>query len=436
MKGILWEIFELLVTIFECAVSMHFVCRFLGLNLSERHNRKHWFAMILCYATTVSFMNLLMPYEGFLVLLYSLVVFLYTLIFLDGSILKKAFVSLLFLCIIIMNSSLVVNLLSSFTLASVSSIYSTQTLTRLITILFVQSMNMLVFQILEKTICSDGFKMKTREWCLFSAVFILSVICFILIQTVVLQIQSNQTIKLCFLGADLALIFIDIITIRLVSALHQKYKMELENNQMKMQLQYQNQYAETVRQQEKSVHRLRHDLKSTISILNDLIDHNQNAEMKEYIKTYAKSLVETTSIVNTDQPFLNAILNTKLTFAKEQGIICSCHVPRQMPSISGADYCSLLGNLLDNAIEASFKQQAPEIAVAFDCFGTKLNVTVKNRIMSSILEINPNLKSTKRAKSEHGYGINTIRDIANKYNGLVDFYETNGWFIASITLYI
>ena len=69
MKALLWEMIELLVTLFECSVSMHFVCRFLGLDFSNRKNCKHWFALTLCYGLTVTTMNLLMPYEGAFVLL-------------------------------------------------------------------------------------------------------------------------------------------------------------------------------------------------------------------------------------------------------------------------------------------------------------------------------------------------------------------------------
>lgn len=435
MKTALWGIFEILVTLFESAVSMHFVCRFLGLDFSERKSRKHWFALILCYGLTVTAMNLLMPYEGAFVLIYSMIVFLYTLIFLQSSVIKKAAASLLFLCIIIMDSSFGVNLVSSLMRSSASEIYTESDLTRFITLVIVQSLNLLVFQILEKTICSGALKLKMRTWVLLGSVFLLSILCFTLIQIAALHIQMGQVVRLCFLGADLSLILIDYITIRLLSTLHRQQQTELENSQMKMQLQYQAQYADTVRQQEESVHRLRHDLKTTISALHDFLARNQKREMEQYLETYALSLSETASIVHTNQPFLNAILNTKLTFAKEKGIACSCHSPGRLPAISGLDYCSLLGNLLDNAIEASAEVSENEIAVSIDYTDFKLTITVKNRIQKSILGANPHLHTTKSNHPDHGFGISAIKSTAAKYNGTADFYENNGWFIASVILY-
>lgn len=436
MKNVLWEIFELFVTVFECAVSMHFVCRFLGFDIKDEGTDKYWFGLTICYAMTVVTMNMIMPYEGAFVLLYSCVVFIYSAVFMPGALRKKALASILFLCIIIMNSSFVVNLVCSLMNTSASEIYSHQDMTRFMTLIFVQSFNLLVFQLLEKTICCDALRLKLREWGLLSGIFLLSIICMTLIQIAAVQIHADRKIQLCFLGADLTVILADFISIRLITALHRQHQTELENSQMKMQLQYQTQYAETVRQQEKSVHRLRHDLKTTISALRDFIVRDQKDEMERYLDTYARSLSETASIVHTNQPFLNAILNTKLTFAKENGIICSCHSPTTLPAIDGTDYCSLLGNLLDNAIEASINLPSNEIAVILDYIDSKFTVTVKNRINKSILETNPNLHTTKSNRSGHGLGISTVREIAKKYNGSVDLYENGGWFIASVILYI
>lgn len=217
--------------------------------------------------------------------------------------------------------------------------------------------------------------------------------------------------------------------------LHRQQQTELENSQMKMQLKYQAKYADSVQRQEETVCKLRHDLKTTISALRNFQINRKYDEMGEYLQAYDKTLSATESIVNTNQSFVNAILNTKISYAKEQGIICSCHSPKQLPEFAGEDYCSLLGNLLDNAIEASVTLKKPEITVTLDYCGTRLNVIIKNRIELSVLENNPNLHTTKRRKHGHGYGIETIKEIAKKYHGSADFYESDGWFIAAVDLY-
>ena len=59
---------------------------------------------------------------------------------------------------------------------------------------------------------------------------------------------------------------------------------------------------------------------------------------------------------------------------------------------------------------------------------------VKNSIAGSVLDKNPNLITNKKDKSAHGYGIRSIKNIAGKYNGSVDFKEENGCFVAEIWL--
>ena len=62
-------------------------------------------------------------------------------------------------------------------------------------------------------------------------------------------------------------------------------------------------------------------------------------------------------IVKTDNSFVNAILNQKLSEAKERGIDVKCVILTSFHGIDNKDICNLFGNLLDNAIEANEKQK-------------------------------------------------------------------------------
>ena len=432
---VLWELFEIFITLFECSISMHFVCKFLGLDFTDKSNYKFWYGLVLCYAIAVTIINFIIPYEGMLVFIYSLIVFLYATFFLPGTIIKKIVASVLFLCVIIMNSSLGVNLTSALLNSNATEIYTESNFTRFITVTFVQALNLLAFQVLEKTTGGGALNLRFGEWMLLLSSFFVSILGMTLIQIAATNLEVTDVLRLCFLGVDFSIIIIDYITIQLISVLSHHHQTELENQQMRLQLQYQLQYAETVRQQEASVRRLRHDFKATISALYDFLHNNQLPAMKSYLDAYAISLLETASIVNTNQPFLNAILNAKLTYAKERGIVCTCYSPTNLPSINGMDYCSLLGNLLDNAIEYSLLVSEREIAVKIDFIDSKLIVVVRNRIQNNILYSNPELHTTKGDNFNHGFGIPTIKEIVKKYNGEIDFYDMDGWFNARVVIY-
>lgn len=437
MKEIAWKLFELLVTLFESAVSMRFVCSFLDEGMSKKEFQKLWIGLILCHGITVTVMNTLAAYEGLLVISYVIVVFLYSIFFFQSKLLKKLFVSVFYICCIIINSSLGVNIISSILNVETGSVYTEQNLTRFITLIFVQLLNLTVFQILTKLFCKGGLILSKREWCLLASTFLISIIGLSLIQIALTHSDATQTARICLLGVDITIITVDYIMIHLITVLNHHHQDELKNQKIQAQLQYQTQYAESVRQQEETVHKLRHDLKSTISALYGFIRDNNVPDMEKYLGNYTTQLAETASIVHTNQPFLNAILNTKLTYAKENGILCTYHSPANLPDISGADYCSLFGNLLDNAIEAEMIEDIakPEIHISIEFEADQLIIAVKNKINKSVLETNTNLHTTK-TNSNHGYGIPTIKSVIKHYDGTLDFYERNDFFIVRIILHI
>lgn len=436
MTALMWSIWETVVTLFECSVSTKFVCSFLGQNTKHKQGIKIWLGMALSFATAVTVFNHVMLYEGVFDFVYILIVFLYSVAFLPGTFLQKGFVSVFFLCCIVMNSSFGANLVSNLTKSDLATIYGSNGLPRFLATLFVQLLNLLVFQLLTRLFGKGAVKLRKSEWAMLGGVFSFSIIAMVIVQLASMRIETANKVSLMFLCIDMTIMIVDYITVRLIVSLNRSYQTKLENEQLRMQMQYQTQYAETVRQQEASVHRLRHDFKATVAVLHDFIQENNTEEMKAYLNTYATALAETASIVRTNQPFLNAILNTKLTYAKEHGIQCTCHTPRKLPNFPGEDYCSLFGNLLDNAIEAELSDHIfePELRINIDYRDDQMIIMIGNRIHKSVLSSNHALRSTKQHSEQHGFGIPTIREIAMRYHGSVEFYEDEGFFVALVVI--
>ena len=101
------------------------------------------------------------------------------------------------------------------------------------------------------------------------------------------------------------------------------------------------------------------------------------------------------------------------------------------------DLCTLLGNLLDNAIEAA-EQCPPEkrlIEVKITSYDEKVVIHAMNSIISSVLNENSELKSTKKDPLEHGFGVKSIRLIAQKYAGTVNYFEDDSTLSCRVVLY-
>lgn len=75
-------------------------------------------------------------------------------------------------------------------------------------------------------------------------------------------------------------------------------------------------------------------------------------------------------------------------------------------------------------------EKSPELFTGITRRRDYETILVKNRIAASVLSGNPQLHSTKEEKEGHGMGIAQIRSIVEKYDGICDFYEEDGWFCA------
>ena len=90
--------------------------------------------------------------------------------------------------------------------------------------------------------------------------------------------------------------------------------------------------------------------------------------------------------------------------------------------------------MLDNAIEASVNASEKYIYVSVCKKHGWDTITVKNKIDSSVLGVNPELASTKSEKEKHGIGVKQIKSIAEKYDGMTDIYEDDGMFCVSVMI--
>lgn len=142
-------------------------------------------------------------------------------------------------------------------------------------------------------------------------------------------------------------------------------------------------------------------------------------------------------ISDTGNKCIDALINVKYATAKEKGIdfAIKIYIPEELP-IDQCDLGIVVGNALDNAIEATEKVILTQ--KNRDNYGGKkesLVIVVKNPFEGSLRkDKDGNLLSTKDEFYKHGYGINSIIKVAEKYNGDVIIEEEERKFIIMITM--
>ena len=142
------------------------------------------------------------------------------------------------------------------------------------------------------------------------------------------------------------------------------------------------------------------------------------------------------NIVNTGHPITDAILQSKLHDADSKNI--KLNISTKLTEKIIVDELELgivLGNALDNAIEATAKiENKSEKIVIFDMITTteRIVITIENPVKGNVNS--DKLTTTKKDKINHGHGIRSIKTIAEKYDGVAEFVYSNGIFTTNINI--
>lgn len=188
-----------------------------------------------------------------------------------------------------------------------------------------------------------------------------------------------------------------------------------------------------IRALHRNVRKLKHDMKNHLMVVASYLNKEEYEAAKAYTSEILDKLNAVHSYIETGNSLLNHIVNEKLEYARAKGISVKAEIENiSFEKMKSIDFSALLSNVLDNAIEASEKEAQPELYISVSRRRGYEVILVKNRIEKSVLQENPELKSTKTEKGIHGMGICQIREIVEKYEGLCDFFEEDGYFCASV----
>lgn len=179
----------------------------------------------------------------------------------------------------------------------------------------------------------------------------------------------------------------------------------------------------------------RHDYHNHIQTLKAYLSLKQYECIEEYLGELEKDLIRVDQLVKSGNLMVDAILNSKLTLAATKDIPVSCKVmiPEQI-SISDIDICVILGNLLDNAIEAceTIEKEKRFIRIYGDIVHSQFYFSVLNSALEDPSFNQKNYISEKRG--EHGHGMKRVRLTVDKYEGYLNLKNEPGVFASEIMI--
>lgn len=179
---------------------------------------------------------------------------------------------------------------------------------------------------------------------------------------------------------------------------------------------------------------IRHDLKNQLLALK-----SQPAESNQYtqhIDSLLNDLSKSSYAIHTGNPFIDVLISEKLKLIHEQHISYKMNVELEnIHFIRNIELCSLLGNLLDNCIEATQCCDKNK-SITFCCNTTQNHFCIhaSNTYNKKLKYKNGSIITTKKDSSMHGFGIISIKKIVSKYNGNVSFSSNLEEFAVNISI--
>lgn len=185
----------------------------------------------------------------------------------------------------------------------------------------------------------------------------------------------------------------------------------------------------------------RHDYRNHINMIHNFLESGEIEKCKTYVEQLGADLQTVDTVIKTGNVMLDAILNSKLSLAKHREI--TVHAKAAVPGtlqIADVDLCVLVGNLLDNAIEACTRpedtpksEEAPFLRVYIGMKGKQLYICITNTVYGRAKQVGGRFVSRKGGEN-HGFGLMRIDKICQKYDGYIHRGSEEGAFSTEILL--
>ncbi len=184
--------------------------------------------------------------------------------------------------------------------------------------------------------------------------------------------------------------------------------------------------------------KLFHDFHNHIGVLRRLLLLQKQEEAIRYLDELQAPVEEMTDTLWTGDETVDYLINSKAVTAREKGIRYEVEVefPRGT-NLQSADLCAILGNLLDNALDAAKqvpKSQDPFVRLVIRRINHMLVLKAENNFVHAPAEEAGVLKTSKEGNGLHGWGLKSAQTAAAKYDGLVRTSYTERIFTAVVTL--
>lgn len=428
---------EIVATFCDNIIILWFLTSFFGAKYTGI--RKHTAFVTAAVITTAfaSYFSSILPDKVLLCAAGSIILLiLYCRLFLHGTLLCHTLLSVISETSLMLVAISVYTLLGNFMARSPSEAVGDSSTQRIVILIVSKVVLFGLLGLILLLTRKNKTELHRNEWIAFSAVFAATLLSGICIYKIELGIKSDSANKILFFILTVAgLIVINIISFYILVRISREHKENIRKSMLLVQINEQANNLNEMRRMYNELRKIRHDIKGQLGTVSELIRSGKSEQALSLLENAGISQAEVSVPVCTDNDMLNAILGFLSGKCSASGITLRTNVlSSDISFFSPADISVILTNLVTNAIEASVCSHSKDITLELSVQRNYYCIRVANQIEKSVLESNPMLITTKADKTAHGFGVASVKMLAEKYDGMTSFYEKNGQFIADVWL--
>ncbi|MGN1138437.1 MAG: sensor histidine kinase [Ruminococcus sp.] len=437
MNSIFPIVFDILIDLLQNFVIVLFTYKFLNSKFTKGKDLLFGILAVLAMTVTVIVVNYFnVIYQFTEIIAFLSIMYIYIFLCLKGNIIVKLVLPIIECLLLLLTSLIYTFFANSILNVDTNQLMYTKSNYGFVVTILVNFTYILILLFVYRVFKDKFIKYNFLEHILFLLFPIMAIPLGLILFSIANDSNLNND-SLGLLGILSVVIFVLIISLLLImSKISKNRELLLENTLMK---QKQEMYQNEIKNADSyisEIAKIKHDIKNQVLCIGEMITNNKYNEAIEYCNSIKSDIENTNSVINTDNIYLNSIINVINKKAKANNIDLKINIESTLNEFDGQDIIILLGNLCDNAVEALQKENYKQLIIGIKQNFNFCYIIIKNSISTSVIENNPKLQSNKNDQMFHGYGLQTVKKIAAKYKGEVSFTENDNMFVATVMLQI
>lgn len=275
--------------------------------------------------------------------------------------------------------------------------------------------------------------------------YILIFICLACINTTMGSIQSlssgnltQENINECGIGISVVCLFFIILILAQGIFMAREIQLKERNRNKEEFIKMQEEHFKQTMSQDEKMRRFRHDMNAHVTALRAYCRSNDNEELEGYLNTMIKESAIYDVEVYTRNKSVDAVMRPLVEEAKGEEI--QFEIQGNLPEdlkVSSYDLCTIISNLLRNAMESCEKIEDVSrriIKFSVTTYQSLIFITIENTVAKDVKIKNNQLVTTKKDTRYHGLGSKNVESAVKKYNGRLSYHCEDGWFKTEIQI--